>query len=148
MGSLEFNSATYYRYVCLDLGQLAETLGIENRQSTEIQKAIEAFVKALYLAVPQARQHTLAGECGWDYAKVYIRKGQPLQYSCDEPVRYDSRKGGGYLQPSIAALNEFLSCKERMSGSLFGKLCEYELSAQQGTIDELIQVLQKAICYE
>lgn len=148
MGSLEFNSATYYRYVCLDLGQLAETLGIENRQSTEIQKAIEAFVKALYLAVPQARQHTLAGECGWDYAKVYVRKGQPLQYSCDEPVRYDSRKGGGYLQPSIAALNEFLSCKERMSGSLFGKLCEYELSAQQGTIDELIQVLQKAICYE
>lgn len=148
MGALEFNSATYYRYICLDLGQLAETLGIEERQSPEMQKAIEAFVKALYLAVPEARQHTLTGECGWDYAKVYVRKGQPLQYSCDEPVRYDSKKGGGYLQPSIAALNEFLTSKERMSASLFGKLNEYELSSQQGNIDELIQVLQKTISYE
>ena len=148
MGTLEFNSATYYRYVCLDLGQLAETLGIEDRQSPEMQKAIEAFVKALYLAVPEARQHTLAGECGWDYAKVYVRKGQPLQYSCDEPVRYDSKRGGGYLEPSIVALNEFLTSKERMSGSLFGKLKEYELSAQKGNIDELIKVLQEAVSYE
>src|SRR5699024_3042798 len=27
MGSLEFNAATYYRYISLDLGQLAQTLG-------------------------------------------------------------------------------------------------------------------------
>jgi len=27
MGSLEFNSATYYRYISLDLGQLADTMG-------------------------------------------------------------------------------------------------------------------------
>ena len=148
MGSAEFSSATYYRYVCLDLGQLAETLGIEDRQSPEMQKAIEAFVKALYLAVPQARQNTFSGQCGWDYAKVYVRKGQPLQYSCDEPVRYDAKKGGGYLQPSIDALNSFLTSKIRMSGSLFGKIEEYELSAQQGSIDELIQVLQKSVCYE
>lgn len=148
MGSAEFNSATYYRYVCLDLGQLAETLGIENRQSPEMQKAIEAFVKALYLAVPEARQNTFSGQCGWDYAKVYVRKGQPLQYSCDEPVRYDAKKGGGYLQPSIDALNSFLTSKIRMSGSLFGKIEEYELSAQQGSIDELIQVLKKSVCYE
>lgn len=148
MGSAEFNSATYYRYVCLDLGQLAETLGIENRQSPEMQKAIEAFVKALYLAVPEARQNTFSGQCGWDYAKVYVRKGQPLQFSCDEPVRYDTKKGGGYLQPSIDALNSFLTSKIRMSGSLFGKIEEYELSAQQGSIDELIQALQKAVCYE
>ena len=148
MGSAEFNSATYYRYVCLDLGQLAETLGIENRQSPEMQKAIEAFVKALYLAVPEARQNTFSGQCGWDYAKVYVRKGQPLQFSCDEPVRYDTKKGGGYLQPSIDALNSFLTSKIRMSGSLFGKIVEYELSAQQGCIDELIQVLKKSVCYE
>lgn len=148
MGSAEFNSATYYRYVCLDLGQLAETLGIENRQSPEMQKAIEAFVKALYLAVPEARQNTFSGQCGWDYAKVYVRKGQPLQFSCDEPVRYDTKKGGGYLQPSIDALNSFLTSKIRMSGSLFGKIEEYELSAQQGSIDELIQVLKKSVCYE
>lgn len=145
MGASEFNSATYYRYVCLDLGQLAETLNIDDQHSKEMQIAIEAFIKALYLAVPNAKQNTLSGKCSWDYAKVYVRKGQPIQFSCDEPVRFDSKKGGGFLVPSISALNEFLLSKERMSGSLFGKIKDYELSAQQGNIDELIEVIQKSI---
>src|SRR5690606_18414342 len=51
MGSLEFNSATYYRYISLDLGQLAQTLGED-----DMTRAVEAFTKALFVAVPNARQ--------------------------------------------------------------------------------------------
>ena len=43
MGSLEFNAATYYRYISLDLGQLAQTLGPD----ADLKSAIEAFTKAL-----------------------------------------------------------------------------------------------------
>lgn len=43
MGSLEFNSATYYRYVSLDLGQLRDNLGGAN-----IADAVKAFTKALF----------------------------------------------------------------------------------------------------
>jgi CRISPR system Cascade subunit CasC len=46
MGSLEFNSATYYRYVSLDLGQLAQTMGEE-----DLKKAIAAFTQALFVPV-------------------------------------------------------------------------------------------------
>ncbi len=49
MGSLGFNSATYYRYICLDLGQLYQTLAGQGMLG-----AVDAFAKALYLAVPAA----------------------------------------------------------------------------------------------
>ena len=145
MGALEFNSATYYRYVCLDLGQLAETLGITEESIDDMRFAISAFVKALYVAVPNARQNTQTGHCGWDYAKVFVRKGQPLQFACDKPVWFDAKSGGGYLKPSIDALADFFKSKERMSGTLFGKISEYELSNDQGSIEELIQTLESSL---
>ena len=87
----------------------------------------------------------------WFYV-LGVKDGEEIfilapRYQKDELIQIDWPLQHSFTE-CIAALNEFLSCKERMSGSLFGKLCEYELSAQQGTIDELIQVLQKAICYE
>ena len=135
MGSLEFNSATYYRFVSLDLGQLYQNLNGQN-----LAGAIESFVKALYLAVPTARQTTMTGLSAWDYVKVLVRKGQALQASFDQPVK---AKGEGYLQPSIEALNADLAKKEQMAGSLFGKLAEIELPPSN--IDDLIQHLQALI---
>ncbi|MDX1348096.1 MAG: type I-E CRISPR-associated protein Cas7/Cse4/CasC [Thiomicrorhabdus chilensis] len=133
MGSLEYNSATYYRYVSLDLGQLYQTLNGQNMAG-----AIESFVKALYVAVPAARQTTMTGLSAWDYAKVLVRKGQSLQASFDNPVK---AKSDGYLVPSIEALNTDLAKKEQMAGSLFGKQVEIELPPSN--IDELIVQLQK-----
>lgn len=132
MGSLEFNSATYYRYVSLDLGQLYQTLNGQNMAG-----AIASFVKALYVAVPTARQTTMTGLSAWDYAKVLVRKGQSLQASFDSPVK---AKGEGYLAPSIEALNADLAKKEQMAGSLFGKQAEIELPPSN--IDALIAQLQ------
>ncbi len=146
MGSLEFNSATYYRYVCLDLGQLAETLGTTDAEGlkADLQLAVEAFTKALYVAVPTARQRTQTGYCGWDYARVLVRKGQPLQWSCEKSIKAD-RHLGGYLDPSRKELDSFLLAKEAMSGSLYGKLAEYTLSAEGGSLDELVSKLQEVI---
>ena len=120
MGSLEFNSATYYRYISLDLGQLWDSLAGE-----KISEAIESFTKALYIAIPSARQTTQSGASSWDYAKILVRKGQRLQLSFDKPVR---QNGNGYLQPSIEQLESDLAAKEKMSGSLFGKIAEYTLA--------------------
>jgi len=131
MGSLEFNSATYYRYVSLDLGQLYTNLNGQN-----MAEAVKSFVEALYVAVPTARQTTMAGLSAWDYAKVFVRKGQALQASFDKPVK---AKGEGYLAPSIEALNADLAQKEQMAGSLFGKLDEIELPPSN--IDDLIAKL-------
>ena len=139
MGSLEFNAATYYRYICLDLGQLYETLG-SNRF---IKEAITAFIKAIYLAVPAARQTTQSGASTWDYAKVFIRKGQRLQLACETPVK---AKEGGFLQPSIEYVQNELTKKENLSGSLFGKQAEFEFGVNENfSIDDLIDSVVKTI---
>jgi len=92
MGSLEFNSATYYRYVSLDLGQLAQTVGEE-----DLKKAIAAFTQALFVAVPNARQTTQSGASPWEFARVLVRRGQRLQVPFEQPVK---ARGEASLRPA------------------------------------------------
>lgn len=135
MGSLEFNSATYYRYVSLDLGQLAQVLGEE-----ELKQAIAAFTQALFVAVPSARQTTQSGASPWDFARVMVRKGQRLQVPFEAPVK---AKGEGFLRPSIEALTGYLDKKEKLSGSLFGKVASYDWGVDDNfSIDDLVAALQ------
>ena len=138
MGSLEFNSATYYRYVSLDLGQLAQVLGEE-----ELKKAIAAFTQSLFVAVPTARQTTQSGASPWDFARVMVRKGQRLQVPFEAPVK---TKGEGFLRPSIEALTSYLDKKEKLSGSLFGKIASYDWGDDENfSIDHLVASLQSHI---
>ena len=137
MGALEFNAATYYRYISLDLGQLAETLGIE-----DLNQAIEAFTKALFIAIPQARQTTQSGASPWEFARVLIRKGQRLQVPFETPVK---AQNGGFIQPSIEALKNYIDQKETMTGSLFGKIASHDWGEEKDySIDHLIDDLKKA----
>lgn len=138
MGSLEFNSATYYRYVSLDLGQLAQSLGED-----DLKKAIAAFTQALFVAVPNARQTTQSGACPWEFARVMVRKGQRLQVPFEKPIK---AKGDGFLQPSLEELTAYLDKKEKLSGSLFGKLASYDWGIDESfSIDDLIAALQNHV---
>lgn len=138
MGSLEFNSATYYRYISLDLGQLTQTLDAD-----DLKKAIVAFTQALFVAVPSARQTTQSGASPWEFARVLVRKGQRLQVPFEQPVKAQSQ---GYLQPSIQELKTYLDKKEKLSGSLFGKLGAYDWGEDENfSIDDLIAALQSHV---
>ncbi len=138
MGSLEFNAGTYYRYISLDLGQLAETLGTD-----DLAKAVSAFTKALYVAVPNARQTTQSGASSWDFARVLVRRGQRLQLAFEAPVK---AKGNGYLQPSIEELKTTLDNKAALSGSLFGQIASYDWGENTDfSVDALIDALDGQI---
>lgn len=133
MGTLEFNSGTYYRYISLDLGQLAENIGVEN-----VPEAVKAFTKALYIAVPAARQTTQAGMRPWDYARVQLRRGQGMQASFDQAVRPDK----GFLAPSIEELDRQLEKSEKLAGSLYGKKADYTFGRDENfSIDQLAEAL-------
>lgn len=135
MGSLEYNAATYYRYISLDLGQLAQTLG-----EGQLKQAIAALTQALFVAVPSARQTTQSGASPWEFAKVFVRRGQRLQVPFETAIK---AQNGGYLQPSIAALKDYLAKKEKLSGSLFGKVADFEWGEDENfSIDDLIAGLQ------
>lgn len=134
MGSLEFNSATYYRYISLDLGQLIQTLG----DKFDLKTAITAFTQALFVAVPSARQTTQSGASPWEFARVLVREAQRLQVPFETPVKA-ARGEAGFLQPSIQQLKTYLDKKAKMSGSLFGQLGCYEWGENEDySIDDLI----------
>jgi CRISPR system Cascade subunit CasC len=136
MGSLEFNSATYYRYVSLDLGQLCQTLAGQN-----LPDAVENFTKALFVAVPTARQATQSGASPWEFAKVLVRKGQRLQVPFETAIK---AKDGGFIQPSIEAMTNYLTKQEKLHGSLFGKQEEYTYGQDDSfNIDDLIAALKQ-----
>lgn len=141
MGTLEFNSATYYRYISLNVDQLKETLGIESQDDLKI--AVSAFIKALYLAVPNARQTTMSASNFWDFARIYVRDGQRLQCGFDKPVK--KTRDGGYLEPSIEQLKAELDRKEKQAGSLFGKRAVFEFGESDTSIDDIINDVVKAL---
>jgi CRISPR system Cascade subunit CasC len=137
MGSLEFNSATYYRYVSLDLGQLNQTLA-----GHSLPEAVEAFTKALFVAVPTARQATQSGASPWAFAKVLVRKGQGLQVPFETPVKAEA--GGGFIKNSIEAMAAYLAKQEKLHGRLFGKQAEYTYSQDADlSVDDLITALKQ-----
>lgn len=138
MGSLEFNSATYYRYISLDLGQLAQTMG-----AADLRKAVEAFTKALFVAVPNARQTTQSGASPWEFARVMVRNGQRLQVPFEAPVK---ARDGGYLQSSVDELKSYIDKKEKLTGSLFGKVASYDWGEDENfSIDALVESLQSHV---
>ncbi len=105
MGTLEFTSAVYYRYVGLNLGLLGDdshlgALSVEDRRTV-----VDAFVRAAVLAVPGARKNSMNAHTLPGYVLGLVKdKGQPLQLinAFEKPV---SSKGG-LMDASIAALKE------------------------------------------
>lgn len=136
MGSLEFNAATYYRYISLDLGQLWTNLAGSNMAA-----AVEAFAKALFVAVPSARQTTMSGASPWDFARIIVRKGQRLQMSFEKAIRIEN---GSILEPSITALTAYLDKQKKLWGSLFGELGMIEYGGDNG-IDEVVSFLKTQV---
>jgi len=136
LGNTDFNSATYYRYVRIDLGLLYENLGGAN-----MAEALEAFTRALFTAVPSARQNSMAGFCPWEYARILIRKGQALELPLSKPV---TEKGEGYLGASKAMLQDFILTKEKQFGSMYGK--QLDLTFDDNTcIDDIVTSISQEI---
>ena len=55
-------------------------------------------------------------------------------------------KEGGFLQASVTELKSYLDKKEKMAGSLFGKLAGYEWGEDESySIDNLIENLKSHV---
>lgn len=138
LGENEFSSATFYRYVCLNTGVLYDNL---SENDDIFKKTISAFIKALFVAIPAAKQYTMAGMSPWEYAIINVRKGQRLQASFEKPVM----ENNGFLLPSKKALNEYLEQKEKMYGSLFAKIAQFRFGEDNSSIDNIVDKIIKSI---
>ncbi len=100
LGTVEFNSATLYRYATVNARELYKSLG--ERTSDIVRSFIEAFIKSM----PAGKQNTFANRTVPEYIYITIRKDQPINLcgAFEKPV---SGKEGGYLETSEKALNDY-----------------------------------------
>lgn len=112
--TLEFNSATYYRFAALNLDDLANADhlgdavfddGTEDRTVETRKKVVEIFLRATILAIPSARKTTMNANTLPDYILGVVReKGHPIQlvnaFEC--PVRSSAN---GFAVESINRMN-------------------------------------------
>lgn len=117
MGTLEFNSATYYRYAALNLdllfyqkdkdGKPSASLGCfagEEHKTTR-KDILDAFLRATIVAVPGARKNSMNAHTLPGYVLGLVKdKGQPLQLV--NAFETAIRPKNGLMNASINALKE------------------------------------------
>ncbi len=101
--TLEFNSATYYRFAALNLDMLADKEHLGSLTKEERQNVVRTFVEATIKAIPGARKNTMNGNTLPAYVLGVVReKGHPVQMvnAFENPVRPSQ----GYAAKSIELL--------------------------------------------
>ena len=105
IGTIEFTSAVYYRYVGLNLGLLSDNSHLGALSAEDRRRVVDAFLRASVLAVPGARKNSMNANTLPGYVLGLVKdQGQPLQLinAFEKPVACKN----GLMEASIAALKE------------------------------------------
>ena len=100
MGTVEFSSATMYRYATVNLDMLVENLG----DGEAALRALEVFIKGFCLSMPTGKQNTFANRTVPEAVVVAVREDQPVSLvgAFEEAVPADAARG--YVARSVEAL--------------------------------------------
>ena len=100
MGTVEFSSATMYRYATVNLDMLVENLGDDDAAL----RALEVFIKGFCLSMPTGKQNTFANRTVPEAVVVTVREDQPVSLvgAFEEAVPADAARG--YVARSVEAL--------------------------------------------
>jgi CRISPR system Cascade subunit CasC len=110
IGTLEFTSATYYRYAAINLEILFDAAHLKKiDDSDERKKLVKNFIYALLTAVPGARKNSMnAATLPFEVLGIFKSKGQPIQLinAFESPVHAN---GKGLAVTSLEALKSELA---------------------------------------
>jgi CRISPR system Cascade subunit CasC len=103
IGTVEFNSATLYRYATVDVDRLRENLG----EGPATRRAVEAFLRAFVTSMPTGKQNTFANRTLPDAVLVKARDTQPISFAgaFEEPV--GTRATTGRVQQAAEKLTTY-----------------------------------------
>ncbi|RSS57444.1 type I-E CRISPR-associated protein Cas7/Cse4/CasC [Streptomyces sp. WAC01280] len=119
IGTVDFNSATLYRYAALGVHQLAENLGQGLREdeplTTPVRRAVEAFVRGFVSSLPKGKINTFGHHTLPDAVVVKLRTTRPISFvgAFEDPVRGDQ---GGHVREASERLAEYIPDIERAYG--------------------------------
>ena len=149
MGTVEFNSACFYRYANIDCNQLKRNLG-DDKELT--QETVEAFIRAAVNAIPTGKQNSFAAQnppsfvCAiarssgtWSLANAFAKpvwvgdNGDLVQKSTDALLAYWDKLVEVYSDKDIKEKAAFTLEERDMKG------------IDSGNLERLINQVNKAI---
>ncbi|MCA0437745.1 MAG: type I-E CRISPR-associated protein Cas7/Cse4/CasC [Austwickia sp.] len=100
LGTIEYTSATFYRYATVGFAQLTDNLGSREAALAATKAFIDAFVRSM----PTGKQNTFANRTPVDAVVVQVRTAPVnLVGAFEEAVTSDS----GYVEKSASALADY-----------------------------------------
>ncbi len=106
IGTNEFTSATYYRYIGLNLDMLADKHHLKCLALEERRQVVDTFLRAALLALPdKGRKNSMNALVAPSYVLGIVKEiGQPMQLvnAFEKPIRSPE----GFVEPSVKALKE------------------------------------------
>lgn len=143
LGTVEYNSATLYRYATVNVLELVRTLGAERAAQT-----VRAFGEAFIRSMPTGKQNSFANRTLPDAVYITLRQDQPVNLcgAFEKPVRKSEE---GYAEPSKMALKQY--AKELYN--TFAEAPEQSFTvgtgleelAQPMPLNTMLAVLEKAV---
>ncbi|GHH85814.1 type I-E CRISPR-associated protein Cas7/Cse4/CasC [Streptomyces sulfonofaciens] len=120
IGTIDFNSATLYRYAAVDVDELQRNLGVglkdDEPPSTPTAKAVAAFLEAFITSLPTGKINTFAHHTLPSGVVVTLRERWPLSFvgAFEEPVPKTAQ--GGFLRESCRRLAPYVQNLEKQYG--------------------------------
>jgi CRISPR system Cascade subunit CasC len=113
IGTVEFNSATLYRYATVDVDRLRDNLG----DPLAVRRALEAFLRAFATTMPTGKQNTFANRTLPDAIVVILRDTQSINFvvAFEEPVM--DGLTAGRVRMAAERLAEYAADVERAYGA-------------------------------
>ena len=101
LGTVEYNSATLYRYATVNVMELEHHLGAE-----KAAEVVRSFGEAFIRSMPTGKQNTFANRTLPDAVYVTIRQDQPVNL-CGAFEQAVNKSAEGYVERSKAALQVY-----------------------------------------
>lgn len=155
MGTVEFNSACFYRYSNVDTGQLAHNLGGDTELARE---SLEAFIRASIRAIPTGKQNSMAAQNLPSMVFVVARDNgmENLANAFARPA--SPGRDGDLIEESARRLDAEWSKLRSMYGdgsvrgtwvaSMLSPDATAKLASTTGTVDALVDGVLGAVTFD
>lgn len=144
LGTMEFNSATLYRYATVNAADLLKTIGEDTAD------AVRGFAEAFICSMPTGKQNSYANRTLPDMVYVTIRSDQPVNLcgAFEKPVG----GSGGYAEMSVSKLFDHAEevygnyCGSPVKSYVIGN--DPVLGAEKVNLKQLLDMLHEYITNE
>jgi len=143
IGSVEFNSACYYRYSNVDVDQLVRNL---NGDAELARRALRAFIEATILALPDAKQNSFAAQNAPSFVLAVVRdRRQPVSLANAFEAPVPTRAGESLTGQSVTRLARAFEQHERMYAGYSGLVAHYACGAAFEEPEYLLSLTDAAV---